>query len=411
MFSMFKKKTRHKKISDADALIAEMHERTGASDRAAELPAWGLMFRSPFKNYEMPATSWLGGVPKAPKNFRWPTPKNGRPLHFIAQIDLAALQPDHSDGARPPGLPTEGAMLVFIGDTFDIRILSPRDVSNSMTVSPPADLESISSIGFFGEPPQFNCWAVDPVSFNSSGEERPASFPDPFENPINWIDTHGVADIDVSLLITEMTREIDQVESIREIRLEAAVAGEPDYKRQQIEERYEHFAHVEQNGPAVLETLLEWQRYIRSKPLETAVEKTALEELFKIRIAYQTPMKVNRGTRVHLIGNSNLVWDQVRRTIPVLKQSIDFQRTPPALKGFVERQITDWHGHRLFGLEPEFPNNWEDRRGQDPFISISADPLLSTLSEHDYGFSIWLDRNAISTGQFQSGQLIRHCAV
>ena len=410
MFRIFKK-TRHEKIPDADALIAEMHERTGAADRAAELPAWGLMFRSPFKTYETPATSWLGGLPKAPNNFQWPLSKNNRPLHFIAQIDIAALQPNAADRARPRGLPTEGALLIFIGESFEIRILSPREFASSVTASPPANLESIGSLGFFGESSQFNCWAVDPVSFNCSGEERPAAFPDPFENPINWIDTHGLADIEISLLITAMKREIDQVESIRETRLEQAVAGEPDHKRHRIEERYEHFAHVEQNGPAVLEQLLDWQRYVRSMPPESAVEQDALDTLFKIRIAYQAPMKANYGTRVHLIGNSNVVWDQVRRAIPVIEQSFDFQRTPPALKGFVERQITDWRGHRLFGLEPEFPNNWEDRRGQDPFISVAADPLLSTLSEHDYGFSIWLKRKAIAAGQFQSGQLIRHCAV
>ena len=59
----------------------------------------------------------------------------------------------------------------------------------------------------------------------------------------------------------------------------------------------------------------------------------------------------------------------------------------------------------------EFGNNFEDRRGQDCVISIAADALLETMSEHEYGFSIWCPWGGMEKGLFDKGQLIRHIAV
>ncbi len=94
--------------------IAELLARGGGADRAKQLPAWALLFHSPFARSD-DATSWIGGAPKAPGNFEWPKDRDGTPLHFIAQIDLASLKPEPQTGLRPPGLPAEGALLVFIG--------------------------------------------------------------------------------------------------------------------------------------------------------------------------------------------------------------------------------------------------------------------------------------------------------
>jgi hypothetical protein len=71
---------------------------------------------------------------------------------------------------------------------------------------------------------------------------------------------------------------------------------------------------------------------------------------------------------------------------------------------------TGWRRHRLFGIEPEFANNFDDLRGQDCVISIAADMLLQTMSEHEYGLSIWCPRDRMMKGLFDKGQLIRHCA-
>jgi hypothetical protein len=72
---------------------------------------------------------------------------------------------------------------------------------------------------------------------------------------------------------------------------------------------------------------------------------------------------------------------------------------------------TDWRRHRLFGREPELESNFEDLRGQDCVISIGADALLQTTSEHEYGLSIWCPRGRMRKGLVDTGQLIRHRAV
>jgi hypothetical protein len=97
--------------------IAQLLARAGRADRARQLPAWALLFHSPFGRCD-DATSWIGGAPKAPGNFAWPKDTDGTPLHFIAQIDLAALAPEPQTGLRPPGLPAEGALLAFIGRSW-----------------------------------------------------------------------------------------------------------------------------------------------------------------------------------------------------------------------------------------------------------------------------------------------------
>lgn len=55
--------------------------------------------------------SRFGGAPDVPAGFEWPT-WNGRPLSFLAQLDLAALPP-------APGLPRDGWLLFFY-DTQDM---------------------------------------------------------------------------------------------------------------------------------------------------------------------------------------------------------------------------------------------------------------------------------------------------
>ena len=47
----------------------------------------------------------------------------------------------------------------------------------------------------------------------------------------------------------------------------------------------------------------------------------------------------------------------------------------------------------------------------DCLISIAADPLLGTLSEHEYGMSVWCPRDRMARGRYDKGQFVRHCAA
>lgn len=80
-------------------------------------------------------------------------------------------------------------------------------------------------------------------------------------------------------------------------------------------------------------------------------------------------------------------------------------RVPQALRPLFEVELTGLRGHRLFGLRTEIGEGRDaDRRGQDLLISISADALIGTRREHDFGQSIWVPRADLAAGRLDRGQ-------
>ena len=57
---------------------------------------------------DKPSRSYLGGLPPMYPNFKWPVRKNGKPLTFIACIDLAQMK------GGPDWLPAKGWLLFFV---------------------------------------------------------------------------------------------------------------------------------------------------------------------------------------------------------------------------------------------------------------------------------------------------------
>lgn len=111
-------------------------------DRAIEpTPAWRLVATAPDQ-----ATSWLGGLPHAAGAFDWPVSADGRPMLFLAQIDLAAIP--------APGLPREGALLFFVGIPNDqgwdyqVRTVAQADIAAGAPVSPPAGAVTPGEVGW-----------------------------------------------------------------------------------------------------------------------------------------------------------------------------------------------------------------------------------------------------------------------
>lgn len=410
VFGLFGKK-KPRPESDIGALIAEMKARTGADTRAAELPAWALLYRSPFRTYDRPATSWLGGVPRAPNGFNWPKGRDDRPLHFIAQIDLSALKPESTTGARPPGLPERGALLVFVGLDYATHILSEADVTNGAPIMPPDDLPDLAELGFWSTGNIFCARAVDPVPYLSRGEDWPDALPNPFATPAGWLTNWGITALEAALMIEVLERELSHGREFVAYHKKEIAAGRTPPTARHIEERLEHCAMMEDHAPAMLAELHAWHDAAVAKSPEAAVNRSALDGIFAKREAFAACMKNNYGARHLLPGDAGSVWARITRDLPDLAKNQDFSQVPPAYRPLVEAKITGWRGHRLFGIEPEFPNNGEDLRGQDPLISIASDALLGTQSEHDYGFSVWLDRERMARGNHHGGQFIRHCAV
>jgi hypothetical protein len=357
------------------------------------------------------ATSWLGGVPRVPRTFDWPTGNDGQPLHFIAQIDLAALKPEPSTGARAPGLPAEGALLIFIGDGYAARVLSPRDMTSAVAATPPSNLAPLSEYGFWGAGPTFNRWPVDPLACVSRGEDRPDVLPDPFATPQQWITNWGLAALEASVVHSALALELRLGREFMDWRRSQEAQGRELPSPDHIKGRIAHCTLMEAHAPQLLEALDRWGATAAAQPAEDPVDVAALARIFSERTRLSRAMADNFGARPLLEGSARVVWEKIMADSPGPRDAKDFSAVPPAYRPLIEAWVTDWRRHRLLGLEPEFPNNWEDLRHQSPLLSIGADPLLGTESEHDYGFSVWIRDEDIARGRYRGGQLVRHCAV
>jgi len=416
MFRWFEKLLRGKnghgaerELTGAD-IAAEFLARAGTEDRAHRLPAWALQLRSP---YAAPRTvsSWLGGAPHAPRDFDWPTDVDEAPLHFLAQIDLASLKPEPETGARPPGLPEDGALLVFVGRSYACRVLDARDMKRAVPIALPDRLEPIRKHGFFSEERSFTCWPIDPVAYldtyRESGEERPAFLPDKFARPADWITNGAIAALEADLVIDSLKSELSQGEQFEQSRQQLGSAF-PD--SDVITSKIRHHALMKRRAPEVIAALGAWRDAALARSPEAPVDAVQLGHLMRLRLALRDAMD-SYQPKFLLPGNPDKVWEALWWNCPELRRGGDYKALPAAYRPFVEARITGWRRHRLFGLEPPFSNNGEDLRGQDCLISIFADPLLETLSEHEYGMSIWCPRDRMARGLYDVGQFVRHCAV
>jgi hypothetical protein len=103
-----------------------------------------IVLRRNFPPHLAPSSrSFYGGVPQVPGPFAWPhDPESGKSLHFILQLDLAAVP----DSARLGLLPPSGALLFFLdlqwgnGQTGAVMWVDGGDFSSWQEVDPPADL-------------------------------------------------------------------------------------------------------------------------------------------------------------------------------------------------------------------------------------------------------------------------------
>ncbi len=390
----------------------------GDEDRANEIPAhWMQLWSVERKEREIDeARSWIGGVPRAPEGFEWPKSGTGKRQHFLAQIDLADLQ-----SATAHGVPATGALLVFFGIDFDVSgaahsytclTLSEGEMAQAVPQAIPEDLQALDEVGFFIPEPVLRKWPVDLVPFLDDGTSPPAALPQTFAEPEYWITTWGLAAPEIGIAVKRLEASL---QSLRGEKGAKRLAGlRQQMERSPISSFYARelarAEHTRDHGPNLLERLLAWQNLAESKPGERAVDQVALSAVFKARRAYAEGFK---GTEVDLIrdGHPTLVWDAMCLKEGAFRRGQNFAALSEMYRDFAEKQVAAWRGHRVFGIEPPFPNNGEDFRGQDCLISIASDPLLGTETDHNYGMSVWCPRDEMAKGQLQEGQFVLHCAV
>jgi hypothetical protein len=86
------------------------------------------------------ARSWLGGAPRIGST-SWPRDKNGEPLHFVAQIDLAEV----ATVSGKTLLPDKGSLAFFIGRDGAV-VFVPEDRATTPAL-PPADTPDLTTYG------------------------------------------------------------------------------------------------------------------------------------------------------------------------------------------------------------------------------------------------------------------------
>ncbi len=388
---------------------------------AGPIPAWALILRSPYKSWAE-ATSWLGGQPKAPPGFVWPREANGKPQTFLAQIDLGSLKADPETGERYFNLPDSGALLVFVGTDQTVRLLSASEMVLAEKMLPPDDLPPREDHGYWGDGNAFTYWPVDLVAYSSDigdmdeeevslSEYRPSIFPDRFGHPQSWISNWALAALEAEVVITSLENEMRQAERSRQYRMDMAKQLQRIPQHAHTARQSNHYDMMRKECPAVLNKLYQWREHAHSQPPQAPVDPALLSEIFEHRHALRSRMAANYGSMHALAGSLDMVWEKLRTWHTEAGAAENFRKLPAEYQDFVEAKVTDWRMHRLFGIEPPFPNNSEDLRSWSCLISVHADALLGTQSEHDYGMSVWVKTEDRNSANFTDGQLVRHCAV
>jgi len=372
--------------SDAKTLTEATQRMSGRDSRPNELPGWALVMRVPWRDYPT-ASSWIGGAPRAPAGFVWPREADGTPMHFLAQIDLAALDPEPQTGRRAPGLPLAGALLVFIGRSYAVRIIDADLMAQACDCTLPDDIGSLGDYGFFVEGPAFHRWPIDPMPFLGGEGERPGFFADRPAHPDGWITTWGLAAFEARLVLQKLELALDAQ------KLGGAVPPQ-----------------LVDQAPNLRESLTGLIAEAASHDPASRVNADRLRAVFSARQSLADTL-ASHTLRGVLEGDTGYVWNQLTMAHRDLRDFDDFVHFPEEFHPFAEAMITDWREHRLFGLEPVPEDNFDNLDGMDILIALRADPLLGTSSEHEYGLGVWCRRIEMAEGRFDNGVLQRFSAV
>lgn len=391
-----------------DALVADWDAwdaMSGEAERPARMHAWGLHLHSPFVP-QRAATSWFGGVPRAPAGFDWPRADDGQHLYFVAQIDLAALTQVADLGGPPPGLPRAGALLVFVGlrdgetGAFATRILTPAEVAGAQDCPVPDDLSSLRDVGFWIDPPTFPYWPLDVVGFADDGRDPPGP-------PAHPVATWGLAAHDLGRVATALRKDIAASAHFRDGAAARAAAGPVSARTAQVYAQHaEHCALIDAEAPALL------------ADVESLHARAAAQDpLAPVDAAAMAAMDARRAALAGRMQNYPIKFTLRPDPARLARDLIDahpgarIADLPAAYRSHVEPYVTGWRGHRLFGKGLPPSTQPEDLRGLDCLISILSDPLLGTRTEHESGFSIWADRAAMFRGDLSRGRLVLHTTV
>src|SRR5262249_54651580 len=116
MFGWFQKRRKERQLAEFMSKFISYNTRLIAVSQDPEMGQHPLHRRSARLRLIVPLAAggdyrgWLGGCPHLPDPFSWPQ-RDGKPLHFLGQIDCAALPRDIWGGLGP----RTGWLAFFVG--------------------------------------------------------------------------------------------------------------------------------------------------------------------------------------------------------------------------------------------------------------------------------------------------------
>ncbi|HEY6817253.1 MAG TPA: hypothetical protein VI168_17075, partial [Croceibacterium sp.] len=220
-----------------------------------------------------------------------------------------------------------------------------------------------------------------------------------------------IAAIEADVALASVTRELRQAEDFNTMRASQPPVDPTLAQNRVIVSKTRHYGLLAEVGPPLQAVLTQWRDTARSRPGENPVDRSRLAAHFAVRQGARERMVDDYGARRDLAGNAEAVWREIMAMSSAATVRERLCALAPAFRSFVEARVTDWRRHRLYGVEPEFPNNTEDLSGHDCLISIGGDALLGTETEHHYGLSVWCPTGGLRGGRFDRARLVYHSAV
>ncbi|WP_170761419.1 DUF1963 domain-containing protein [Ruegeria lacuscaerulensis] len=393
---------------DDDFRNSELLAMDGEADRAAELPAWFLHLRSPFEA-DQSARSWFGGLPLLPIAHAWPRDPDGRPMHFVLQIDLGALSEP-----KPVKLNDSGALLLFVSflrqDAGSYRVvqLTEEQMQKAQPRQAPEDLPDLNDAGFFDLGKTFPRWALDLHYEMDAGEDRAVIDP-PAEE---WITNWGIAAGEAQRVAYNRTyddkwrQEFDQKMSQRD---ENSPPLEGHDKRMA-----QHYAAMERFGPEFFEAFDQFVAKAEAMPPDTPIDQDELKSILEKRRAFAEQLGEFSIKWALAPSQDTFISQQLRAHVKNRKggfEKDDLADIPSYLQCVLSDVLTGYRFHRLFGRALPPSTHPVELRGMDCLITFRSDDALGILREHEHGFSIWCLREDMSEGFFETGKLVWHTSV
>lgn len=374
--------------------------RVGASSAAPKdrslVPGWAVQLCFPTSDAPM-TQSWLGGVPNLPPGMDWPRGNGDVALSFVGQFDLADIKPEPITGERPPGLPEEGALLIFLTPDYDFDdngytiLLSAEEAAAAKPAAVPPDLVNLRTLGFRLDNPTFPRWSVTLEPFLEQ-DPRFIAGPSRDDDPSPYIRTWADAAVLARAALEEVTRRLDGLDQSEQWAYERLLAD--DIEPAQAEKdraRLRWITRMRSECPAALARLTDWLARVEKENPAGPIDRDAFDAHMEWQSGIDMPS--------HSISHFLLVLCVKHRVQDSKTWLFDWTRVSPEHHACLAALARRWSGHVLFGPHmPYLVDDDPDFAMKDRVFTIRMDPLLQF--ELCGGVTGWRDRTDIAAARY-----------